>query len=71
MLVFIASGILGTWLHYTGNANFELEITPDMAAWAVFKAAMAGATPVLAPGTMIQLGLVGLGWSFRHPLLRK
>jgi hypothetical protein len=64
---FVVSGVLGTFLHYQGNANFELEITPDIPGLTLFKAAMEGATPVLAPGSMIQLGLIGLAWTFRHP----
>jgi hypothetical protein len=71
MLVFIASGLVGTWLHYKGNADFEIEITPAMAGWELFAASMMGATPVLAPGTMIQLGLIGLAWSLGHPALRR
>lgn len=69
MWAFIASGIVGTWLHYMGNADFELELDPALAALALFKASMLGATPVLAPGAMIQLGLIGMAWSFRHPLV--
>jgi len=71
MIVFIGSGLLGTWLHYKGNADFELEITPTMAGWTLFSTSMAGATPVLAPGTMIQLGLIGLAWSLGHPALQR
>lgn len=71
MLVFIASGLVGTWLHYKGNADFEIEITPTMAGWELFSASMMGATPVLAPGTMVQLGLIGLAWSFGHPALQR
>jgi len=32
--------------------------------------ALAGATPVLAPGSMSLLGVVGLALTYRHPLLR-
>jgi hypothetical protein len=64
---FVVGGILGTFLHYQGNADFELEITPDMPGWTLFRTAMGGATPVLAPGSMVQLGLIGLAWAFRHP----
>jgi hypothetical protein len=71
MGVFTASGLLGTWLHYKGNADFERELEPAIAAWQLFKMSMLGATPVLAPGTMIQLGLIGLAWSFRHPALSR
>jgi hypothetical protein len=30
-----------------------------------------GATPLLAPGIMLQLGLVGLLFTFRHPALAR
>lgn len=69
MVFFVVAGVLGTWLHYQSNAEFELEIVPEMVFWPLFKAAMAGTMPVLAPGAMIQLGLIGLAWSFRHPAL--
>jgi hypothetical protein len=69
MFAFVAAGLAGTWFHYRGNADFELEITPDMPAWPLLKAALTGATPVLAPGSMIQLGLIGIAWCFRHPAL--
>ena len=69
MWAFVLSGLIGTWLHYKGNADFELELEPTIAAWKLFRMSMMGATPVLAPGTMIQLGLIGLAWSFRHPAL--
>lgn len=70
MWLFLVSGLLGIWLHYRGNVEFELEMYPDLAGWKLFKDSMMGATPALAPGTMIQLGLVGLAWAFRHPALQ-
>jgi hypothetical protein len=30
---------------------------------------MSGAAPALAPGAMVQLGLLGLIYTFRHPAL--
>ena len=71
MVLFLLSGLLGVWLHYRGNVEFELEMYPDLAGLKLFKDAMMGATPALAPGTMIQLGMIGLAWAFRHPALRK
>ena len=67
---FVAAGLLGTWLHYRGNVEFELERTPTLAGWALFRAAMEGATPSLAPGTMIHFGLIGLLFTWRHPAWR-
>jgi len=31
---------------------------------------LTGATPVLAPGSMSLLGVIGLASTYRHPLLR-
>ena len=67
MVLCIASGLLGLILHYKGNVEFELEMYPDLSGWKLFKDAMMGATPALAPGAMLQIGLVGLAWTFRHP----
>ncbi len=67
MILFIVSGFLGIWLHYKGNVEFELEMYPSMEGLELFWEAMKGATPALAPGTMTQLGLLGLIYTFRHP----
>jgi len=69
MLLFVASGAIGTLLHYNGNVEFELEMDAAARSFDLFREAMMGATPALAPGAMIQLGLVGLAYSFRHPAL--
>lgn len=70
MVAFMLSGGLGTWYHYRGNVEFELERTPELSGFSLFASAMGGATPALAPGTMIQLGLIGLLFTWRHPGLR-
>jgi hypothetical protein len=70
MLLFVASGGLGVLLHYRGNVEFELEMYPSTAGRELFRKAMTGATPVLAPGTMVVLGLVGLAYTVAHPRLR-
>lgn len=69
MWLFVASGLVGIVLHYRGNMEFEREMSPAIAGLELFKAAMMGATPALAPGQMVQLGLIGLAWAFRHPAL--
>lgn len=67
MVLCVVSGFLGVLLHYKGNVEFELEMYPDLSGWKLFKDSMMGATPALAPGAMIQVGLTGLAWTFRHP----
>ena len=67
MTLYVASGLLGVILHYRGNAEFELEMYPDARGVALVGQTLTGATPVLAPGSMALLGLVGLVLTFRHP----
>ena len=70
MSLFVVIGVVGIFLHYRGNVEFELEMEPMLRRLALFKAAMMGATPALAPGAMVQIGLIGLAWTWRHPALR-
>jgi hypothetical protein len=60
MGLFIVGGVLGVILHYRGNAEFELEMRPSMAGFELIWNSLTGATPALAPGSMIPLGLIGL-----------
>jgi hypothetical protein len=70
MVLSMVAGLVGLLLHYKGNVEFELEMYPDLSGWKLFKDSMMGATPALAPGAMLQIGLVGLAWTFRHPALK-
>lgn len=70
MLTFVAAGVTGLILHYRGNAEFELEMYPSMNGFELILNSLKGATPALAPGTMAQLGLLGLAYTYRHPVLR-
>ena len=70
MGVFVLSGVAGILLHYRGNVEFELERMASLSGLELIKSALMGATPALAPGTMIQLGLVGLLFTYQHPASR-
>jgi hypothetical protein len=69
MVLLVISGMAGIALHLRGNVEFELEITPSMGGMELFRKTITGATPVLAPGSMTLLGLIGLTHSYRHPSL--
>ncbi len=69
MLLFLSSGVLGLYLHYRGNVEFELEMYPSLGGIELIWEALKGATPALAPAAMAHLGLVGLAYSYHHPLL--
>jgi hypothetical protein len=44
--------------------EFELEMYPGLSGLELFREAMKGATPALAPGTMTILGLLGLAYTY-------
>lgn len=71
MLLFVISGFAGIWLHYQARVEFKSESDPALHGLNLFWEAVTGATmpPVLAPGMMIQMGLLGLAYTFRHPAL--
>lgn len=71
MILCFVAGLLGLYLHYRGNVEFELERDSSLHGWALFWEAIRGATPALAPAAMAQLGLLGLAFAYRHPLLRR
>lgn len=69
MLLFILSGFVGLWQHYQAKTEFKLEMNPELSGLDLFWEAITGAAvpPVLAPGMMIQMGLLGLAYTYRHP----
>jgi hypothetical protein len=70
MMLFIVSGMLGLVLHYIGNREFQQEMDPSLGGWALFvKVMTAKAPPALAPAVMVQMGLLGLLYTYRHPSL--
>jgi hypothetical protein len=66
MGAFILAGLTGLWLHYRGNEAFELEIAPATSGGELIWKALRGAVPTLAPGALVQLGLLGLVWSLGY-----
>jgi hypothetical protein len=64
MLVFVVAGVAGVVLHFRGAAEFQLETDPGLGRWDLLKRAMTSkAPPLLAPGVMLQLGLIGLAYT--------
>jgi len=68
MVSFLIAGAVGVGLHFRGAAEFQLEIDATQNWWELSKKVMrAKAPPVLAPGIMVQLGLLGLAYGHRNP----
>jgi len=70
MVLFVLSGFVGIGLHLKGKMEFKREIDPSLSGWKLFAGSLeAKMPPALAPGVMIQLGLLGLAYAYRHPAL--
>jgi hypothetical protein len=68
MLALVLLGVAGVILHWRGNLEFEREISPELSGWALWRDVASGATPVLAPGSLIPFGLLGLLVARMFPL---
>jgi hypothetical protein len=67
MGLFLAAGLAGVFFHYRANVEFQLEGDPSLAGRALlWKVLQAKAPPALAPGVMVQLGLLGLAYTYRY-----
>ena len=67
MGLFLIAGVAGIALHYQSSMEFKLETNASLSGWALFWAVMSAKTPpALAPGAMIQLGLLGLAYTYQH-----
>ena len=67
MAAFVAAGVAGVYFHFRANVEFQLESDPSLAGvsllWQVLGAKV---PPALAPGIMVQLGLLGLTYTYTH-----
>jgi len=68
MVLMAVSAAVGMYLHFEVNMEFQLEMDPSLQGIDLFrKAILAKTPPALAPGTMMQLALIGLAYTFKHP----
>ena len=72
MGLFVLAGFVGFVAHFLGSAEFQLDLNPQMSTWELIeKVLRAKAPPLLAPGMMLQLGLLGLAYVFSDPRYRR
>jgi hypothetical protein len=70
MLALVAAGVAGIVFHFRGNMEFQLEMDATQSGWSLVRKVLHAKTPpALAPGSMAQLGLLGLLYTYRHPAL--
>ena len=70
MVIVALSSAIGVYEHFMGNLEFQHEIKPNLAGWPLIWRTLKGGVPLLAPGILFQVGLLGLLYSFRHPDLK-
>lgn len=65
MVLVMAAGVLGIYFHFQGSREFQLEMDPQLRGTAlIWHVLRAKSPPTLAPGSMIQLGVLGLGYAY-------
>ena len=65
MALFVLSGFVGMLAHFDGSMEYQLELNPDMDMWDLLEKILhAKAPPLLAPGMMMQMGLLGLAYAY-------
>jgi len=72
MVLFVLAGFAGFAAHFYGSAEFQLDLEPSLSTWELLDKVMrAKAPPLLAPGMMMQLGLLGLAYVFSDKRYRR
>jgi hypothetical protein len=65
MVAFIGTGLLGVYFHFAGSREFQREMDPTMSGatllWHVLRAK---SPPTMAPCTLVQMGILGLGYAY-------
>lgn len=70
MVLFMIGGVAGFVLHAQAKMEFQREGNPSLSGAKLFWKAMRSISPpALAPGMLIQMGLLGLAYAYRHPAL--
>lgn len=69
MMLLIVAGLVGTVLHLRENIAAEEELNPGTGGLDFWWEVVRGDMPLLAPGTLIQFGLLGLLYAYKHPAL--
>jgi hypothetical protein len=67
MGLYVVIGGLGLYFHLAGNMEFALERDATLSGLKLILKSVHGGTPILAPGAITQLGLLGLVYAYRHP----
>ncbi len=71
MLIMGPAGMYGVYEHFVSNRAFEAEIRPNATSQEIFRNALSGGNPLLAPGIISLAALLALIATYQHPVLTK
>jgi hypothetical protein len=65
MTLFLVAGFVGIYMHFRANLQYQREFDATLHGAALaWHALRAKVPPALAPGVMLQLGLIGLAYTY-------
>jgi len=70
-ILLVIGGTVGVLMHFDLNIDLEKEANPDSTGAAFWLGGFRGDAPALAPGTLVQFGLIALLYGYRHPALKR
>ena len=70
-ILLVIGGAVGVLMHFDLNIDLEKELNPDSTGTAFWREVFRGDAPTLAPGTLVQFGLIALLYAYRHPALKR
>lgn len=69
-LLLVVGGATGMMFHGYENYEHAREDEPELMGMALVMYALRGEAPSLAPGTLVQFGLLALLYAYKHPALK-
>jgi hypothetical protein len=70
-LLLVIVGVVGIGLHFGANFDDVRTDEPLLVGLDFWTSVAKGEHPTLAPGTLVQFGLLALLYSYKHPALQK
>ena len=72
MVLLLAGSIAGVILHWKASEAFQSEMDLAIGRWQMARNVLhSKVPPTLAPAGLMQMGLLGLAYSYQHPALRR
>ena len=70
MGLLLLTSLLGEWFHLRGNLEVVRQVSPDPSGWPLIWMVLNGRNPALAPGLLALVGMLGLVFTYGHPVLQ-